>query len=156
MAIRVEMIGCLIVVAATLLVGGATAATYQVGDELMWKVPPGGPIAYSTWADQKNFQIGDTIVFNWTGTHDVAEVSQAYFGNCTTSNTIGAVQTTSPVNITLTTNVTRYFICTVSNHCYLGQRVAIGFGTSSASRAIGALSVPVLLLAIAISFLSHL
>ena len=39
----------------------AAADTYTVGDELGWIIPPGGHIAYSTWARTKNFEINDTI-----------------------------------------------------------------------------------------------
>lgn len=35
--------------------------TYVVGDKLGWIVPPGGPIAYSTWAYNKVFVVGDTL-----------------------------------------------------------------------------------------------
>ena len=54
------LIGCMVVVAAVLM-GCATAETHMVGDDLGWKVPPGGPIAYSVWADKQNFEIGDTL-----------------------------------------------------------------------------------------------
>ena len=55
------LIGCLVVVVAAVLVSGATAETHMVGDDLGWKVPPGGPIAYSVWADKQDFEIGDTL-----------------------------------------------------------------------------------------------
>ena len=35
--------------------------TYIVGDDLGWLVPPGGEIAYSTWAYNKTFIVGDTL-----------------------------------------------------------------------------------------------
>lgn len=35
--------------------------TYTVGDDLGWLVPPGGTIAYATWAFNKNFLLGDTL-----------------------------------------------------------------------------------------------
>ena len=37
------------------------AKTYVVGDDLGWLVPPGGSIAYSTWAYNKTFFVGDTL-----------------------------------------------------------------------------------------------
>ena len=35
--------------------------TYIVGDHLGWLVPPGGPIAYETWAYDKTFAVGDIL-----------------------------------------------------------------------------------------------
>lgn len=34
---------------------------HVVGDSLGWIVPPGGPIAYSTWADLQTFSVGDIL-----------------------------------------------------------------------------------------------
>ncbi|KAA8535123.1 hypothetical protein F0562_030126 [Nyssa sinensis] len=149
---RVQFIGCLVVIAA-LLVGGSTADTHVVGDSLGWTTPPGGPIAYSTWANRQDFQIGDVIVFNWTGNHNVAQVSRADFDNCTTTN---PVQTTSPANFTLTSNETTYYICTVSSHCYVGQKVEIRIGGSSAASSLTTSAFSALLVAMAISFLTYM
>ncbi|KAM0969366.1 hypothetical protein ACFX13_017903 [Malus domestica] len=107
------------------LFNGATADTYTVGDDLEWTIPPAGSIAYTTWANTKRFQNNDTIVFKWSGSHTVAEVSKADYDNCSNSNHL-AFYDSSPASITLTSNVTRYFICTVGNHCSdLGQKVTI-------------------------------
>ncbi|XP_058206879.1 cucumber peeling cupredoxin-like [Rhododendron vialii] len=150
---RFGVIGCLAVIAAVVM--GAAADTYTVGDDLGWTVPPGGPIAYSVWADKETFEVGDTLVFNWTGTHNVARVStKAEFDNCTANNVIGTIQTASPANFTLDTNVTHYFICTIESHCYLGQKVEITFGNSASPLAAGAFSV--VLFALAVSLMSHM
>ena len=69
-----------------------------------------------------SFSFQPSPVFNWTGTHDVAEVAKENYDNCT-DTAIGSIQTTSPANFTLTTNATRYFICTISSHCEVGQKV---------------------------------
>ncbi|KAL6974174.1 hypothetical protein U1Q18_028355 [Sarracenia purpurea var. burkii] len=99
--------------------------TYVVGDRLGWLVPPGGAIAYSTWAYDKTFIVGDTLVFNFpNGTQDVAVVSQAAFVSCDT-NTNATVYTVSPVEITLTTPGKHYYTSTYRRHCNLGQQLAI-------------------------------
>ncbi|KAL5537957.1 hypothetical protein UlMin_045956 [Ulmus minor] len=108
---------------------GISGDTYTVGDGLGWTLPPAGNIAYSTWANSKRFEVGDVIVFQWSGngTHTVVEVSKADYDNCTTTNPIGTIFQTSPASINLTTNATRYFICTISNHCRnFGQKVTFG------------------------------
>lgn len=146
------LIGCLIVVAT--LLHHVTAEEHTVGGELLWTIPPAGSIAYTAWARTRSFDLGDTILFNWTGTHDVAKVSKADYDNCTKTNPIVPIVTTSPANFTVT-NETQYFICTVSTHCNLGQKVTIGLESSAASsHAIGALSA--ILVAVAISFLSFM
>ncbi|OMO57757.1 Plastocyanin-like protein [Corchorus olitorius] len=143
-------------IAAMGLFQTAVADTYTVGDDLGWTIPPGGSIAYSTWARTKNFEINDTIVFSWTNTHDVAEVSEADYENCTKTNPIGSVQQTSPANFTLDSNRSRYFICTINNHCELGQKVTINIGewNSASSLTVGA-TLSLLLSTIVISLLSH-
>lgn len=53
------LFGYLIVAAALLI--GATADTHKVGDKLGWSIPPGGSIAYKTWAGFQDFEIGHTV-----------------------------------------------------------------------------------------------
>ena len=65
------------------------------------------------------------------------------YNYCTASSPNGAIKKTSPANFTLTSNATRYFICTVDNNCELGQKVTIRIGdqeTSASSLRVGALS----------------
>lgn len=107
--------------------------TYVVGDKLGWLVPPGGPIAYSAWAYDKTFFVGDTLVFNFTnGTQDVAEVTQAAFDSCNTATPI-TILTTSPAKITLTTAGSYFFTSTYPHHCFLGQKLAIIVTATSSS-----------------------
>ncbi|KAK2966221.1 hypothetical protein RJ640_010038 [Escallonia rubra] len=110
------------------------AVTYTVGDKLGWVVPPGGPIAYSTWAYDKIFVVGDTLVFNFeNGTQDVAVlVSKSAYESCDTSNTT-TVLTTSPAKITLTTAGEHFFTSTYSRHCYFGQKLAINVTAGSSA-----------------------
>ncbi|KAK4481181.1 hypothetical protein RD792_012062 [Penstemon davidsonii] len=113
----------------------AAMMTHVVGDSLGWIVPPGGPIAYQTWARGRTFVVGDTLVFNFTtGVHDVAEVTRAEFNSCNaTTNT--TVITTGPARVTLTSAGEHYYICTIPRHCSLGQQLAINV-TSGGSTAI--------------------
>ncbi|KAF8007243.1 hypothetical protein BT93_K1288 [Corymbia citriodora subsp. variegata] len=145
----VGLLGLVLIIAAV----GANASTYYVLDTLGWTVPPLGDVAYKTWAGRKSFDLGDTVVFNWTGTHNVAEVSKADYDNCTSTSLIGTIQTVSPYSVVLSTNASRYFICTVSNHCGLGQKVTLSVG-SAASLTVRALS-SFALSALAFAFLSH-
>ncbi|CAK9170953.1 unnamed protein product [Ilex paraguariensis] len=148
--IGLGLIGCLIIAASPL--GGAAADTHNVGGGLGWTIPPLGDIAYKNWAARENFEVGDNLVFTWNNTHNVAKVSKEEFDNCTSSN--GPIQTTSPANFTIDSNGSSYFICTVNNHCRLGQKLEVTVDSSASALATTALSV--FLLAMAISFLSFM
>lgn len=63
MAIKVTMnlVVLSLVVVAAALVQGSRAETHVVGDTLGWVVPPGGFVAYTTWAATKTFAVGDVL-----------------------------------------------------------------------------------------------
>lgn len=46
---------------AAMLHGSSAQTTHVVGDTLGWLVPPGGEIAYTTWAAEKTFTVGDVL-----------------------------------------------------------------------------------------------
>ncbi|KAH1033415.1 hypothetical protein J1N35_045589 [Gossypium stocksii] len=105
--------------------------TYTVGDNLGWTVPTSGASMYQTWANGKNFMVGDILVFNYvTGTHDVAEVARAAYQPCNTSNLLSNF-TTGPTRITLRTAGEHFYICAVPGHCAAGQKLAINVTGSS-------------------------
>ncbi|EEF35204.1 cucumber peeling cupredoxin [Ricinus communis] len=123
-------IGFLIVL-LPLLDSTAAATKFTVGDGIGWAVPSNASF-YDEWASDKTFQVGDSIVFNWSEVHNVLEVtSKSEYDNCTTTN--GILRQTSPVTIDLTANSTLYFICTVGQHCALGQKVTIKVGNGISS-----------------------
>nr|BAD46622.1 blue copper-binding protein -like [Oryza sativa Japonica Group]BAD54679.1 blue copper-binding protein -like [Oryza sativa Japonica Group] len=99
---------------AAMLVGMASAATYNVGE-------PGGAwdltTNYTNWVAQKRFHPGDQIVFKYSAQrHDVVEVNKAGYDSCSTSTSI-ATHTTGNDVIPLTSTGTRYFICGFPGHC---------------------------------------
>ncbi|MFS7991428.1 putative Blue (type 1) copper binding protein [Helianthus anomalus] len=72
-------------------------------------------------------------VFNFTtGFHNVAEVSQAAYGPCTTANPISTI-TTGPATVTLTAAGPHYYICTVGTHCQIGQKLSINVSAATAA-----------------------
>ncbi|XP_011078396.1 cucumber peeling cupredoxin [Sesamum indicum] len=113
------------------LVGNADAATYVVGDSLGWTIPPGGPVAYSTWASQHEFKVGDVLVFNFsTGLHDAAYVTKAGYDGCSSNSPI-ALATVGPASFTLNSTGEHHYICTFGQHCSLGQKLAINVTAAS-------------------------
>ncbi|KAF8393196.1 hypothetical protein HHK36_021437 [Tetracentron sinense] len=136
MALRMGMAGyvLVVVVGAALLHCTAAQTTHVVGDSMGWVIPPGGAAAYTTWASTKKFMVGDTLVFNFTtGEHDVAQVSKTAFDACTSTTTIGSVITTGPANLTLVSEGDHYYICTLGQHCNIGQKLSITVQSSAST-----------------------
>ncbi|OAY52808.1 cucumber peeling cupredoxin [Manihot esculenta] len=118
-------------VVVVLLQCAAAQTVHVVGDNLGWGILTGGAQAYTDWANGKNFVVGDVLTFNFkTNEHDVLQVQKASFDACSSSNPIGDVITTGPVNITLDAAGENYFMCTFSQHCQLGQKLAITVSSS--------------------------
>ncbi|KAI4335698.1 hypothetical protein L6164_014321 [Bauhinia variegata] len=135
MAKKINELVILLVVVASLIHSSAAQTRYLVGDALGWTIPPGGASAYTTWAANKTFTLGDTLVFNFTnGRHDVAKVSKAVFDGCTGGSTIFTI-TSSPATVTLNETGEQYYICTFSSHCSLGQKLAVNVTRASSSPA---------------------
>ncbi|KAL8234953.1 hypothetical protein R6Q59_021053 [Mikania micrantha] len=106
---------------------------HVVGDSLGWTIPTNGAAAYTSWASQQRFIVGDSLFFNFTtGFHNVAEVSQAAYGPCTIANPI-SIATTGPATVQLTTPGTHYYICTVGTHCQIGQKLTINVSAPAAA-----------------------
>ncbi|XP_021651516.1 mavicyanin [Hevea brasiliensis] len=129
MAGRQSSVVILMFTVAKLLFQGANAATkYTVGDSLGWTLPPNNSLGYyGDWANNKTFLLGDYLVFNWTGTHTVTEVdNEDEYNNCTKTGIV--IVTRGGVIVPLSANGTRYFVCSVGNHCEQGMKVAIKVG----------------------------
>ncbi|XP_058004777.1 cucumber peeling cupredoxin-like [Hevea brasiliensis] len=118
-------------VVVVLLQCAAAQTVHVVGDNSGWTILQGGAQAYTEWANGKNFVVGDILTFNFeTNEHDVLQVQKTSFDACSTSNPIGDVITTVPVNFTLDSAGDHYYICTFSQHCQLGQKLAITVSSS--------------------------
>ncbi|XP_073290590.1 mavicyanin-like [Primulina huaijiensis] len=79
---------------------------------------------YAAWAKDKTFTTKDLLVFQYSGRHSVAEVTETEFNYCDSSNPI-SLNDSSPTAFPLTTPGTRYFICPTSGHCAEGMKLAI-------------------------------
>ena len=60
-ALNLAVVLTIALVATTLQQTTVAQKLHVVGDRLGWIVPPGGPIAYSTWADLQTFTVGDIL-----------------------------------------------------------------------------------------------
>ncbi|CAK9170956.1 unnamed protein product [Ilex paraguariensis] len=125
MTTRNNLVILIVVVVAAAVLRISAAATYTVGGSLGWQDPPGGAVVYSTWAARYTFTVGDILVFNFTtGDHTAAKVTNDAFNSCNTTNPL-TIQTTGPASYTLDATGEDYFICTISNHCSLGQKLQV-------------------------------
>ncbi|XP_059287366.1 cucumber peeling cupredoxin-like isoform X1 [Lycium ferocissimum] len=121
--IHMVVFGALFV--AILLQVTTAQTVHVVGEDTAWIIPLNGPTAYESWASDRTFKVGDTLVFNFNAlNHGVQEVSRASFEGCNMDNAIGEALMTSPANFTLTPGE-HYYICTDIKHCEAGQRLAI-------------------------------
>ncbi|KAI3756481.1 hypothetical protein L1987_56302 [Smallanthus sonchifolius] len=104
-----------IVFMATFLVLAASisAKEHIVGDEKGWTLD----FDYQTWAKDKVFFVGDTLVFNYAaGTHTVAKVNGTGFQQCITSASNGILTSGHDV-VSLQTPGRKWYICGVGKHC---------------------------------------
>ncbi|XP_022730712.1 blue copper protein-like isoform X2 [Durio zibethinus] len=119
---------------ATMLQSSSAQTAYVVGDALGWAIPP-GPAVYTTWAANKTFRVGDTLVFNFTnGAHDVARVTKANYDACNSSSSLFLLSN-SPANVTLNQTGDHYFLCAFPGHCSGGQKLAINVSAAASSPA---------------------
>ncbi|XVF34633.1 hypothetical protein REPUB_Repub18cG0075800 [Reevesia pubescens] len=122
---RKIIIAALFVVLAATLLQSTYATTYTVGDSTGWQIPTGNSELYDNWADNKNFVVGDILVFTFTtGEQDVAEVTEVAYDACTATNTI-FTENNGPARIRLKRTGDHYFICTVPGHCAAGQKLRV-------------------------------
>ncbi|RCV40509.1 hypothetical protein SETIT_9G060000v2 [Setaria italica] len=115
----------LVLVAAALAVAFlpafAAATEHWVGDDKGWALR----FNYSTWAETKQFKVGDTLVFKYSEpSHTVVEVNGADFAACNIPEDSKAM-TTGQDQVTLGAAGRRWFVCSVGAHCKNGMKVKI-------------------------------
>ncbi|KAK8587850.1 hypothetical protein V6N13_086817 [Hibiscus sabdariffa] len=103
-----------------LVAPAAYAVQHTVGDSSGWTET----VDYSDWVRGKTFTVGDTLVFNYDGSHRVDEVTESDYTNCETANAIDSHSDGNTV-ITLSKAGTMYFICPVLGHCSSGMKLAV-------------------------------
>ncbi|XP_076914849.1 blue copper protein 1b-like [Bidens hawaiensis] len=90
-----------------------SAKDYIVRDENGWKLD----FDYQTWAKDKVFFVGDTLVFNYPpGVHTVAKVNGTGFQQCSTAASNG-IMTSGHDVVPLQTPGRKWYICGVGKHC---------------------------------------
>ncbi|KAM7250140.1 hypothetical protein ACFE04_022023 [Oxalis oulophora] len=97
-----------------------TATTYQVGDSSGWDISSD----LDTWPNGKTFQIGDVLIFQYSSSDTLSEVTKPNFDSCNTSN---AIKTYSSGNttVTLTNAGEKYFISGNRLYCLGGMKLKL-------------------------------
>ncbi|TKY71188.1 Mavicyanin protein [Spatholobus suberectus] len=109
------------------------AAEHKVGDSAGWTII--GNIDYKKWAATKNFQVGDTIIFEYNAKfHNVMRVTHAMYKSCNASSPL-TTMTTGNDTIKITNYGHHFFLCGVPGHCQAGQKVDINVVKVSAAAA---------------------
>lgn len=110
--------------AAVLVVLVAVRAVYGadiiVGGNSGWNQG----VNYDTWAAGQTFRVGDTLVFNYGGSHSVDEVNEESYKACSSTSVIKS-HTGGTTPIPLSTAGPRYFICPTPGHCASGMKLQV-------------------------------
>ncbi|KAF8111857.1 hypothetical protein N665_0072s0068 [Sinapis alba] len=107
----------------TVLLGSCSATIYKVGDSDGWSAKDD---TYYSWADRKEFHVGDSLVFDYDGNfNDVTQVSGALEYQFCDSSSPKAVYKTGHDVVTLTEPGFYYFISSNHSQCSSGQRLDI-------------------------------
>ncbi|CAL9135878.1 unnamed protein product [Musa textilis] len=112
-------------VTAIVMVAGllhiAIATRYTVGG------PNGGWNTITdlqAWASTKRFAPGDSLIFTYTSSHDVLEVTKAAYDACSATTPMESY-TGGNTAIKLSAPGQRYFICGVPGHCAAGMKLEV-------------------------------
>ncbi|CAM8942072.1 unnamed protein product [Rhodiola kirilowii] len=89
---------------------------------------------FSSWASAQTFKVGDELVFKYTpGLHSVVELAETTaYKNCDVSTALDSKSSGEDV-IKLTKAGTRYFACGTLGHCGGGMKLKITTVASSSS-----------------------
>ncbi|WCJ24784.1 Blue copper protein [Euphorbia peplus] len=117
-------------VVACMVVAPCVATVYTVGESSGWAMG----VDYTTWASDKTFNVGDSLVFNYGGGHTVDEVSAGDYSTCTVGNSITS-DSSGATSIALKTPGTHYFVCAAIGHCGNGMKLALNVKAASAASA---------------------
>ena len=111
----------------------SNSAVHKVGDSAGWTII--GNIDYKKWAATKNFQVGDTIIFEYNAKfHNVMRVTHAMYKSCNASSPLTTMSTGNDT-IKITNYGHHFFLCGIPGHCQAGQKVDINVVKVSAAAA---------------------
>ncbi|GMJ13670.1 hypothetical protein like AT5G07475 [Hibiscus trionum] len=109
------------------------AATYVVGDTSGWDISTD----IDSWAAAKTFNVGDVLLFQYSSSHSVNEVTKESFETCNTTNSLTTFSNGN-TTVTLSSAGARYFVCGNRLHCLGGMKLQVNVEGDRASSTVGA------------------
>uniref|UniRef100_A0A7N0TMI8 Phytocyanin domain-containing protein n=1 Tax=Kalanchoe fedtschenkoi TaxID=63787 RepID=A0A7N0TMI8_KALFE len=131
---RVSLMFCAVL--GLVCLGGSytRAKTYTVGDSSGWDISSD----LDLWTVEKKFQVGDVLVFQYSNTHSVSEVSKDSFDGCSTTDTIKTYKSDGNTTVELAKPGDMYFVCGNRLHCLGGMKLQVHVDGSEAYAPAGA------------------
>uniref|UniRef100_A0A7N0SYJ7 Phytocyanin domain-containing protein n=1 Tax=Kalanchoe fedtschenkoi TaxID=63787 RepID=A0A7N0SYJ7_KALFE len=102
------------------LISSCAATIYTVGDTAGWDISAD----LDTWPIDKNFTVGDVLMFQYSQSNSVSEVTKQSYDGCNTTVTL-KTYTGGNSNVTLTKPGDMYFICGNKLLCLGGMKLQI-------------------------------
>lgn len=132
-----EMGSKLVVITTAVLVllyfSGCSATVYVVGGNSGWDISTD----LDSWAKDKTFAAGDTLLFQYSQYHSVSEVTEENYKGCNTSNVIQS-SSNGNASFALTGPGDRYFVCGNRLHCLGGMKLHAHVISNQTAMPIGA------------------
>ncbi|XP_043692264.1 early nodulin-like protein 3 [Telopea speciosissima] len=102
------------------------AFEFKVGDANGWTVPTDPSVnTYNQWAETKRFQIGDSLLFDYSADKDsVVQVKKEDYDSCNSTSPIKSY-TGGHNSITFNKNGPYYFISGVQENCQKNEKMVI-------------------------------
>ncbi|KAA8533920.1 hypothetical protein F0562_031437 [Nyssa sinensis] len=97
-----------------------TATVYTVGDTSGWDISSD----LDTWVKNKRFVVGDVLLFQYSSSHTVDEVTKEGFQGCNTTNVL-QMSSNGNTSIPLSKPGDRFFICGNKLHCLGGMKLQV-------------------------------
>ncbi|KAF8412459.1 hypothetical protein HHK36_000423 [Tetracentron sinense] len=105
-----------------------SATVYTVGDNAGWDISSD----LDTWSKGKSFEVGDVLLFQYSSTHSVNEVTKDSFNGCNMTNPLLS-SSDGNTSIPLTAAGDRYFVCGNKLHCLGGMKLQVNVNEDTAT-----------------------
>ncbi|XP_074375313.1 chemocyanin-like [Apium graveolens] len=117
MAPKLHLISLLVILSVS---SECTASTYMVGGTSGWDISTN----LDSWTTDKQFNVGDVLVFVYSSTHSVWKVNKDNYETCNTKN-LRESGNQGNSSFTLTEPGDSYYICGNKLHCLGGMKLKV-------------------------------
>ncbi|PIN22602.1 hypothetical protein CDL12_04683 [Handroanthus impetiginosus] len=110
-----------------------SATLYLVGDSGGWDISTD----LDSWAKDKTFSVGDTILFQYSRYHSVSEVTKENYNGCNTTNVLDS-NSSGNTSFVMKRPGDRYFVCGNRLHCLGGMKLHVNVVGNETASPVGA------------------